>query len=51
MTYRLEQRLFVENGPALTAAKARSARSTRALYMLCKQAPANDLIDAFPVAL
>ena len=51
MTFRLEQRLFVENGPALTAAKARSARSTRAIYMLRKQAPANDFIDAYPLAL
>lgn len=51
MTYRLEQRLFVENGPALTADKARSARSTRAIYILRKQAPANDFIDAFPLAL
>jgi len=51
MTYRLEQRLYVENGPAITAAKVRSARSTRALYLLRKQAPANDYIDAFPLAL
>lgn len=51
MTYRLEQRLFVENGPAITAARARSYRSTRALYLLRKQAPANDFIDAFPLAL
>jgi hypothetical protein len=51
MTYSLERRLFVENGPAITAAKARNTRSTRALFLLRKQAPANDFIDAFPIAL
>lgn len=62
MPYGLSTRLFIEHGPAATAAEALEARSTarpwRALppesrLSLVEQAlkPANDLIDAYPLAL
>ena len=63
MPYGLSTRLFVEHGPAATAAQAletrSAARSWRALpaesrLSLVEQAlkpPANDLIDAYPLAL
>ena len=63
MTYGLGTRLFIENGPAATAAEALETRSAarpwRALpaetrLVLIENAlrpPANDLIDAFPLAL
>ena len=62
MTYGLSTRVFIEDGPAaqLIAAEASrtTARSWRALdadrrLALIEQAlePANDLIDAFPLAL
>ena len=63
MTYGLGTRLFIEHGPAAMAAEAlesRSAgRSWRALTAETRLAliekalrpPANDLIDAYPLAL
>lgn len=62
MPYGLSTRLFVEHGPAALAAETletRSARPWRALpadarLSLVEQAlkpPANDLIDAYPLAL
>ena len=62
MTYGLSTRVFVENGPAVHAIEARSQRSNgrfwRALdsehrLALIESAllPANDLIDAYPLAL
>ena len=62
MTYGLSTAAFIENGPAVTAIEAKSSRSTarnwRALdadlrFMLVSRAlnPANDLIDAYPLAL
>ena len=62
MTYGLSTRVFVENGPAVRAIEVQTLRSTarswRALdhehrLFLVEQAlkPANDLIDAFPIAL
>ena len=62
MTYGLSTRVFIEDGPAaqvIAAGASRStARSWRALdadlrLALGEQArkPANDLIDAFPLAL
>lgn len=62
MTYGLGTRAFVENGPASQVIQASALRSTarswRALdeqrrIALVEQAlkPANDLIDAFPLAL
>ena len=62
MTYGLNTRAFIENGPATQAIQAQAFRSTarswRALdadhrLALIEQAlkPANDLIDDFPIAL
>ena len=62
MTYGLSTRVFVENGPAVRAIEAQASRSTarswRALdadhrIALIEAAliPANDLIDAYPIAL
>ena len=65
MTYGLSPRLFVENGPAVQAANAQPRRSSvayRAWKLLddehrlaavdkALKAPANDLFDAFPIAL
>jgi hypothetical protein len=62
MTYGLSTRVFIENGPAAQAIEAQSLRSTarswRALdderrLALIERAlkPANDIIDAYPLAL
>ena len=62
MPYGLSTRLFIENGPAATAAEALDARSARpwralsadrrlSLIEQALKAPANDLIDAYPLAL
>lgn len=62
MTYGLDTRAFIEDGPQTQAIRARSARSTarswRALdeerrIAIVERAlrPANDLIDAYPLAL
>ncbi len=62
MTYGLSPRAFVEDGPEVQAMKVRSTRSTarswRALDADGRLAaieralkPANDLIDAYPMAL
>ena len=62
MTYGLSTRVFIENGPAVKAIEAQSLHSTvrswRALnedhrLALIEQAlkPANDIIDAYPIAL
>ena len=62
MTYGLSTRVFIENGPAVQAIEAQSlhstARSWRALdedrrLALIERAlkPANDIIDAYPIAL
>ena len=64
MTYGLSSRLFVENGPAVTAADTQSPRSS-AVYRawrglnperriaIVERAlkPANDFIDEYPLAL
>ena len=65
MTYALDRRLFIENGPAIQSADAAARR--RAVRFLPWQrldadrrfaaveralkAPANDVGDAFPIAL
>ena len=62
MTYGLSPRVFIEDGPAEQVMKVQSTRSTarswRALdaesrFAAIEQAlrPANDLIDAYPMAL
>jgi hypothetical protein len=62
MTYGLSPRAFVEDGPEVQAMKVRSTRSTarswRVLDAESRMAaieralkPANDLIDAYPLAL
>ena len=65
MTYGLNPGLFVEDGPANHAAKAAAARPAArflpwrrldaehrlAVIERALQAPANDLIDGFPLAL
>jgi len=62
MPYGLSTALFVENGPSVQAAQVIQTRSTartwRALTADCRLAlvehalkPANDLIDAYPLAL
>jgi len=65
MTYGLERRLFVENGPAVRASEARVARSStiyrawreldadRRIAMIERalRPAANDSIDAYPIAL
>jgi hypothetical protein len=63
MAYGLNPRLFIENGPAVTAAESQSPRSSTVyrawgdLSMECRLAlvdkalkPAND-VDAYPLAL
>ena len=64
MPYGLNPRLFIENGPAVTAAEGHSPRSSR-VYRAWRQLdrerrfavveralrPANDLIDEYPLAL
>jgi hypothetical protein len=62
MAYGLSTRAFIENGPVEQVAKAESSRSTarswRVLDEACRLAiieqalrPANDRIDAYPLAL
>ena len=64
MAYGLNRRLFLENGPAVTAAELRSPRSStvyrawRGLSPELRLAavnralkPANDFIDEYPLAL
>jgi hypothetical protein len=62
MTYGLSRRAFIENGPAVQVIEAQALRSTartwRALdderrLALIERAmkPANDIIDAYPLAL
>jgi hypothetical protein len=64
MAYGLNPQLFVENGPAVTAAEAHGSRSStvyrawRALnpdrrFAIVEKAlkPANDVIDDYPLAL
>ena len=62
MTYGLDTRAFIEHGPqaqSMLARETSSARSWRALTHDCRlalieralQPPANDLIDAYPLAL
>ena len=62
MTYGLSPRVFIEDGPAAQAMEVQSKRSTarswRALDSDARLAaieraltPANDLIDAYPLAL
>lgn len=65
MTYRLDHGLFLEDGPAMHAAKIASANNfvrfgswrqldpDRRLDLVEKalEAPANDLVDDYPVAL
>jgi hypothetical protein len=62
MPYGLSTALFVENGPAVQAAQVIETRSTartwRGLTADCRLAlvehalkPANDVIDAYPLAL
>ena len=66
MAYDFEARLFLENGPAIHAERARQARSTRvakawrqltedsrlAMVDQALRAPANDVMpDGLPVAL
>ena len=65
MAYGLDHRLFVENGPAVTAAEAHGARSS-AIYRAWRELspqrrldiveralkPANDdTVDGYPIAL
>ena len=64
MTYGLNPRLFVENGPAVTAAELRTPRSSlvyrgwrglpperRLALVESALRPANDVIDGYPPAL
>lgn len=64
MAYGLNRRLFIENGPAVTAAGQHASRSSTVyrawqdLSRECRLAtveralkPANDVIDAYPLAL
>lgn len=65
MAYALDRGLFLENGPAIQAADANAARRplrSRSWRMLdperkleaierAMKAPANDLIDRYPIAL
>ena len=66
MAYGLNPRLFVENGPAVEAGRARELRSTDGVRIFWRKlhsdtrfdlvdralkAPANDLIDDYPLAL
>ena len=64
MAYGLNPRLFVENGPAVTAAEAQGPRSStvyrawrglnperRLAIVETVLKPANDVIDGYPLAL
>jgi hypothetical protein len=62
MTYGLGTRVFIEDGPAEQVAKADTLRSTARAWQALDEArrlalveralnPANDCIDAFPMAL
>ena len=65
MAYGLNPRLFLENGPTVEAERARQVRSTDSFRAWRKlnidrrfelvegalKAPANDLLDRFPLAL
>ena len=62
MTYGLATRAFIEDGPAEQVARAGSVRSTARAWQALDEArrlalveralnPANDCIDAFPLAL
>ena len=62
MTYGLSTRVFVENGPAAQVIEAQKLRSTARVWRaldderrlaLIERAlkPANDIIDAYPLAL
>lgn len=62
MTYGLDTRAFIENGPASQVIQVQSSRSTaRSWHALDPErrlalvertlSPANDLIDAYPLAL
>jgi hypothetical protein len=64
MAYGLNPRLFIENGPAVTAAQGQSPRSSTVYrawrdldrerrFTIVERAlkPANDVIDEFPIAL
>lgn len=64
MTYGLNPRLFIENGPAVTAAELRTPRSSlvyrgwrgldpdrRLAIVENALRPANDVIDGYPLAL
>jgi uncharacterized tellurite resistance protein B-like protein len=62
MTYGLSTRVFIEDGPAAHAIEAQSLRSTAKVWRsldeerrlaLIERAlkPANDIIDAYPLAL
>jgi hypothetical protein len=65
MAYGLNPRLFIENGPTVEAQRARETRSTDSFRAWRKlnidrrfeliegvlKAPANDLLDKFPIAL
>ncbi len=65
MAYGLNPRLFIENGPTVEAERARQMRSTDSFRAWRKlaldrrfelvegalKAPANDVLDKFPIAL
>jgi len=62
VTYRLSPALFIEEGPVVELAAARAARSPALTWKLLDEAarmdlvekklrPANDRIDAYPLAL
>ena len=62
MTYRLSTRAFIEDGPAVQVAQANTLRSTARAWRTLDEArrleliekalkPANDCLDAFPLAL
>jgi hypothetical protein len=62
MTYGLSTRAFIEDGPTVQVAQANSLRSTARSWRALDEArrialierflkPANDCVDAFPLAL
>jgi hypothetical protein len=62
MTYGLSTRAFIEDGPAVQVAQANTLRSTARAWRTLDEArrleliekalkPANDCLDAFPLAL
>ena len=62
MAYGLSTRVFIEDGPAVQVAQADSLRSTARAWQALDEArrlelveralnPANDRVDAFPLAL